>query len=254
MPSTKRKVTWFWKLSSRFTIISVGMFSKFWLTWMNKVKVHNREVLVDLLNKRPQGQGLLTVSNHCSCIDDPLIWAHLEARYYTPKRMRHVSAASDVCFTRDIYAKFFSVGQVLPVVRGDGVYQKGMDFMVEKLNLGQWCHHFPEGKINATHEYLRLKWGVGRLISDSQMTPLVLPMWHVGMDSILPNKKPYIPQIRKQVTVLIGQPLDFTSEVELLKSLKKTPTEIRKHLTDLIQEEFLKLREMAENLHKEITS
>lgn len=256
MPSTTKNlpVPWLWKISSRFTIATVGLFSKFWLVWLNKVKVHNREVLVDLLNKRPQGQGLLTISNHVSCIDDPLIWAHLETKYFTPQKMRLTSAASDVCFTKDIYAKFFSRGQVFPVVRGDGVYQKGMDFMVEQLDLGRWCHHFPEGKINATHEYLRLKWGVGRLISDTQRTPLVLPIWHVGMDSILPNKKPYIPQIKKKLTILIGQPLDFTSEVEVLKSLKKTPMEIRKHITDLLQADFLRLRELAEGLHKEITS
>jgi len=48
--------------------------------------------------------------------------------------------------------------------------------------------------------------------------------------------------------------MDFSSEVQLLKSLKKTPMEIRKHLTDLLQEEMKIMKDKAEKLHNGLGS
>uniref|UniRef100_A0A0B6ZMR1 Tafazzin family protein n=1 Tax=Arion vulgaris TaxID=1028688 RepID=A0A0B6ZMR1_9EUPU len=253
IPSVGQKVPWMWRISSGLAVRLVGICSKLWLEWLNTVQAHNKEVLQDLLDKRPKDQGLLTVSNHKSCIDDPMIWGFLKMnQLLNSDLMRWTSAAEDICFKKPLHAIFFSMGKVFPLVRGDGVYQRGTDFSIEQLNLGKWVHFFPEGKINLTQESMRLKWGVGRIIADCKKTPLVIPIWHVGMDSILPNSKPYIPQIRKQVTVLIGEPMDFTKDVETLKS-KKSP-EVRLFLTNKIQEEMQALKIAAESLHKNITS
>jgi len=59
--------------------------------------------------------------------------------------MRWALGASEICFTNDLYARFFARGRVVPVIRGNGVYQPSMDFVIKKLNSGGWVHVFPEG-------------------------------------------------------------------------------------------------------------
>uniref|UniRef100_A0A0M3HFR6 Tafazzin family protein n=1 Tax=Ascaris lumbricoides TaxID=6252 RepID=A0A0M3HFR6_ASCLU len=61
------------------------------------------------------------------------------------------------------YFRFFSLGLCVPVVRGAGVYQRGVDFCIEKLAENRWVHVFPEGKV--TPHPIRIKWGVARMVS-----------------------------------------------------------------------------------------
>lgn len=44
------------------------------IDWLNTVNVHNREILIDALDNRPKGTPLITVCNHHSCLDDPMLW------------------------------------------------------------------------------------------------------------------------------------------------------------------------------------
>jgi len=63
----------------------------------------------------------------------------------TPKRMRWTLIADNICCTRVWQAKFFCFGQGIPVCRGDGVYQQGVDYSIKRVEAGDWVHIFPEG-------------------------------------------------------------------------------------------------------------
>ena len=128
-----------------------------------------------------------------------------------------------------------------------------MDFCLDRLNEGQWVHLFPEGKVNMSLEKLRLKWGIGRLIYDCSLNPIVLLFYHIGMDHVLPSHKPYIPRLNKTVTVVVGEPLDFGDIIKEMKEKNEDPQTARKIITDIIQDELFKLREKAEKLHYQIS-
>lgn len=121
-------------------------------------------------------------------------------------------------------------------MRGHGVYQDAIDLCIEKCALGHWVHVFPEGKVNMEKEEIRLKWGVGRIIYESPKIPIILPLWHEGMDTVLPNVEPYMFKCNKKVTINVGQPLDLNSYIKELKDQQVPETVARQLITEKVQE------------------
>ncbi|XP_014474843.1 PREDICTED: tafazzin homolog [Dinoponera quadriceps] len=239
-----------WNIASSITFAAVGIFSKIIIEWLNKTTVYNKHVIVRALDVRPKDVPLITVSNHHSCFDDPGIWASLDFWHGINRRkMRWSLAAQDICFTNVWHSYFFMLGKCIPIVRGDGVYQEAMDFCIEKLACGEWVHVFPEGKVNMLKEDMRLKWGVGRLILESPVTPIVIPICHLGMDQVLPNEPPYMLKTGKKVTLNYGEPIDFSGLLAELRASKASEVEARKAITDHIQEELQRLKAATEKLH-----
>merc|ERR1712080_746014 len=106
---------------------------------------------------------------------------------------------------------------------------------------------------------MRYKWGVGRLIAESNITPIVIPIYHVGMDDIVPNKKPIFwflrfPRVGKKVTVLVGKPIIVKHIIEQLRKRNASDMEVRKTLTDLIEKQLKGLRINAEIYHAKRTT
>lgn len=133
---------------------------------------------------------------------------------------------------------FGPTGKCIPVIRGIGVYQDAVNLCIQKAKQGHWVHVFPEGKVNMTKEEMRLKWGVGRIIYESPRVPIILPMWHEGMDEVLPNVEPYILKWGKKVTLNVGKPIDLNDFIDDLKCRGVPEPEARKLITDKIQKVF----------------
>ncbi|CAJ1960804.1 unnamed protein product [Sphenostylis stenocarpa] len=185
---------------------------------LNRVQVYGLEKLHSALLHRPQGKPLLTVSNHVASMDDPLVIASLlpPSVLLDARNLRWTLCATDRCFKNPVTSAFFRSVKVLPVSRGDGIYQEGMDLALSKLNHGDWVHIFPEGSRSRDggKTMSSSKRGVGRLVLDGDSMPLVVPFVHTGMQEIMPIGANF-PRIGKLVTVLIGDPINFDDILKL---------------------------------------
>jgi len=239
-----------WRLCSPFTVRVVGSLSKLWLKFCASTYVYNRHRLIHEVDCREEGRSLITVSNHDSCCDDPLLFGLLNWNHIlSTTKMRWSLGAHNICFTKQSHATFFGLGQVIPVVRGAGVFQRGMDLALEKLNQGKWIHIFPESKVNMDKSYIRFKWGVGRLVHDCKHVPVILPIYHLGMDDVLPNEEPYVPRVGKKLTITVGNPLDLKDFLEQLHAEGRDEIYIRQAVTSKIQEEMEILKKEAHEYH-----
>lgn len=76
-----------------------------------------------------------------------------------------------------------------------------------------WVHVFPEGKIHQHPDRLvrYFKWGVARLILESEPCPKVVPMWIEGLDNVMHESRGwprFIPRIfGKPIFVAFGEPV-----------------------------------------------
>lgn len=135
-----------------------------------------------------------------------------------------------------------------------------MDDVVGRLSKAEggdnWVHIFPEGRVHQdpSGELLRFKWGVGRLVADPDVTPLVLPIFIEGTKAILDEKRKNrrIPSslYGTDVIIRIGEPIDFSEYVARAKEEAKKKGEgnvdriaTYKDITSIIQTSIEKLRD-----------
>ncbi|KAK3041950.1 hypothetical protein RJ639_002258 [Escallonia herrerae] len=93
---------------------------------LNRVQIYGAEKLHQAMLHRPAKKPLITVSNHVAAVDDPLVIASLlpPGVLFDAHSLRWTLCAADRCFRTPVTSAFFKYVKVLPVSRGDGIYQK----------------------------------------------------------------------------------------------------------------------------------
>ncbi|PIA15113.1 hypothetical protein COEREDRAFT_82310 [Coemansia reversa NRRL 1564] len=184
-----------------------------------------RQVLVEDLYKltdvveSTRNRAVVTVANHESLMDDPVIWGAMPARMrWRPEYMRWTLGAQELTYKNPAFNAFFALGQTIPTVRGDGIYQLAVEIGLRKLNQNKWVHVFPESKINQGAQLLRFKWGVSRMIMEAERTPIVIPMFFSGMREVMPLRQklplPRLNPFERVFYIRAGDFIDFTEQVE----------------------------------------
>ncbi|XP_061758852.1 tafazzin isoform X5 [Nerophis ophidion] len=218
-----------WRVSSSLIMGMVGSYSYFWTKYMNSLTVHNREVLLELIDRRPADTPLITLSNHQSCMDDPHIWGVLKLRHlWTFNKMRWGWRLPE--------GDGFCPGETEQ--RGVGAhFPRSTVFELTRQN--QRDRRLPQVKMGCRTPH--------RGVQAASCHPATLAC----LSDVLPNVAPYIPQIGKRITVLVGKPFSVRDLAENLRAEKKSQVETRKTLTDFIQVEFQSLKVRAESLHNQ---
>ncbi|KAF9887903.1 hypothetical protein FE257_009425 [Aspergillus nanangensis] len=113
-----------WRTMSSVTIFGVAGLCRAFLFLCSRPEVHGLEPFLEILDARKdpsqRTRGLLTVSNHTSVMDDPIMWGFLPMKYNSGLaswNKRWGFGSHDICYQTRPLSLFFAMGQVLPTHR-----------------------------------------------------------------------------------------------------------------------------------------
>jgi monolysocardiolipin acyltransferase len=169
----------FMQIASSIVTTFTGFCSYSFITAFSDYDMYNYDKFTRAFYEN-QDRPLLTVGNHQSTVDDPVIIsmiAPVRELTYDTRRLRWGLCAEEICFKNDVFSSFFGAGKVLPIKRkfynpakGDakeknavtnkknkreqqlniveaGISQKRFQAFTNKLRPGNWVHIFPEGRV-----------------------------------------------------------------------------------------------------------
>ncbi|KAF4314637.1 Lysophosphatidylcholine acyltransferase [Botryosphaeria dothidea] len=152
----------------------------------------------------------------------------------------------------------FSSGTLTYTTTGDDSFPAPAAYLSRRH---AWVHIFPEGKVHQKEDRTMryFKWGVARLILESDPCPDLVPMWVEGPDQIMHEAREFprfLPRPGKAVSVTFGDKVDvekiFGDLREKWTKLKEKEEGSEKLEVGMLNE-GLKYGKEAVNLRKECT-
>lgn len=233
-------------LSRYITVYTIGQLSSIFHNLANKPEVLDRHKLDRFIAFSRNGQPLVTVSNHESMVDDPSGMSTMvpHSVRMSPYRMRWGACSEYQCYRRgEAFATMVTAGNTLPMQVGASMYQWGMAGLADKLDEGEWVHLFPEGRIwqefgktrrredgrwclpsgRCSAPWLKLgpfKWGVGKLIANSAVVPIVVPYFTMGLSTFMPQRskdddlREDAPRFGSDITFKVGDPVEVADLIK----------------------------------------
>lgn len=201
----------------------------------------NRTMVVGRENIDSLGHKWILASNHLTMLDDLFLGpVALFPKFFKGYDYFPFHAPEERNFYKaKLMTWFMRHTKCIPLVRGKGILQLGMDRIIKAVNNDGILHIYPEGTRSRTGEIGAGRPGIGRIVCETNVP--VVPMYHQGLENILPIGSK-VPRIGKQVRVVIGKPLYFKTEIEP-GSEAKTWRLISNQVVDAIRD----LRDLAES-------
>lgn len=123
---------------------ALSLVSKALLNTMCETEINGKHKLLQPVLDRPRGVPLITVSNHVSTIDDPILLCLVTptAVLLNPSKARYGLCSEEYCFKDRFSSAFANLMRVMPVQRGGGIDHPFFEEFVAKAKRGAWVHIF----------------------------------------------------------------------------------------------------------------
>jgi len=156
----------------------------------------------------------ILMSNHLTLLDDLFIDPLLifPCSYLGFKYLPYHAPEERNFYKKRLVALFMKYVKSIPLIRGRGIHQEGVNRLIMAVKDGGILHIYPEGTRTRNGEIGDGKEGIGRIVYESEAP--VVPLYHQGLEKVLPIGSG-IPSIGKEIRIAIGAPIRFDEELKM---------------------------------------
>jgi 1-acyl-sn-glycerol-3-phosphate acyltransferase len=120
-------------------------------------------------------------------------------------------------YKHPLISRFMRQAKSIPLIRGKGVNQEGVNRLISAVKNGGMLHIYPEGTRSRDGEIGKPKLGIGRIVYETGA--LVLPLYHQGLERILPIGAKSL-GFGREIRIAIGKPIYFEDELKMNNNIQ----------------------------------